>query len=389
MCKLLKADRDVMTINNSDELKDVIAFRTDHDKIFTSKIRDLKLVRVRNGETAGVFNARTKSALPEAVVEENKNGLFLDFQTEINGQIRHAVMPIRYTAMDSIYERARVNCFTISNEEETGDAGVMDIDEKIEFINKAFSLYSGTAQILFRDEKITSVMSGQYYYISLESLDEGIKALAEDFPNMQFKEATLSHEFFKESYSLKSDELEEDILLSLQEGGVSADKVDIVINAHTCDHGKIAATFYGQVIVDNTKLLFGSPESVKHSGKKSCELVKAAAKNLYSSFKDNQEKIKNLPKVSINYPDGCLRMMAKEYRLPKKIACELADTLVGKTGTTAYEIYWMLNKIVLIAEERGLDALRVMTLQDMVARTLNVDYKRFDKPFLWARGGEE
>jgi hypothetical protein len=386
---LLKNDYEIKNISDESELDDAISFRLQHDRIFKSKIRDLSLARVNEGESSSDFIKRVNAAMPESIVKDNSNGLFLEFWTEVNGTMKRAVAPIRYTALDSIYERARVNCFTISNTDESGDAQAMDMDEKIKFINKAFKLYSGYAQILFRDEKITSVMSNQYYHITMDSLNKGILALKEDFPDMKFKKAELSHEFFKETYDLQSDELQEDILLNLKEGGVDAENVSIVVNAHTCDHGKIAATFYGQIIVDDIKLLFGSPVSVKHSGKKNDEHIQKAAKELYSSFKNNLDKIKALPSISIDNPDGCLRMIAKEYRLPKKIACELADTLVGKTGVTAYEIYWMLNKIVLLAEERGLEPLRIMVLQDMVARTLNTNYKKFDKVFMWTRGESE
>lgn len=385
---ILLNDHDSMDIRNEEELNDVIAFRIKNDQLFVSKINEMEIFRIRDNESPYDFKVRTAAAMPVSVIQENRAGLFLSFYTEINGERKHAVLPVRYTAIDSLLERARVNCFTMSNMEEQQDALVMSLDEKIAFINKAFKLYSGFAQILFRDEKITSVMSGQYCHITMKSLDDGVNALKEDFPDLKFKTGVLSHEMFKETYNINSDELEEDILLSLQEAGINAQNVSIEINAHTSDHGKIAATFYGRIVVDDMKLLFGSPESVKHSGKKDAELLKAAAKKLYASFQNNQDKIKALPQINIDHPDGCLRMIAKEYRLPKKIACELADTLVGKTDITAYEIYWLLNKIVILAEERGMDPIRVITLQDMVARTLNASYKKFDKEFLWARGEE-
>ena len=378
-------ENETKTFNNIDDFQAAIDFRTANDRIMIARIRDLQIAKRRSDESAADFKARVHASMPEDVIEEHK-GLFLDFNTEINGVMRHAVLPLREIALDSLYERAKVTCFTITNEDSTDGNLVMDPFKKIDFINDAFKLYGGNAQILFRDQKITSVMSSQYYHITMNSLNNAILALKEDFPQMQFKDAVLSHEFFRETYLLNSDELEEDILLSLKDAGIDAEDVSVEVTGHTCDYGKIAATFSGVINIDGKKLLFGSPESVKHAGKKTEDDVKKKAIKLYSSFKDNAEKIKHLPEVHIDHPDGCFRLIAKEFHLPKKISCELAKALEGRIDVTAYEIYWMLNRVVFAAEEKGMDMLRIIILQEMVAKTLNASYKSFDREFLWNRG---
>ena len=386
----LLTDEEERVIETAEDLADIIEFRTKNDKIFTSRIADLSLAVRMTGESVADFKARVgTSSLPDHIVEDH-HGMYLIFILESDdGVKRRAVLPLRDIALDSVYERARANCFTISNTDTTGEGLVLPIEEKIDFLNKAFKLYGGIAKILFRDEKITSVMSGQYYFISFDSINQGLLALKEDFPKMEFKDGKISQSFFTESYLLNSDEFEEDLLLSAQDAGIDVDEVSVEVSAYSCDHGKIAATFSGKIGFGDKKILFGTPISVKHAGKKTDEDIKRAAKQLYSSFKDNTEKIKALPHVKIDHPAGCMRLIAKEYHLPKRLACEIAETLEAKTESTAYEIYWKLNQIVQLAEEKGMDMMRLMLLQDAVARTLNVSYKKYDKIFLWNKEDKE
>ena len=386
--KVLLADDEKITIENAKDLKAVIDYRKNHDNIFIADVCDLRLVFRDENETTADFKKRVNAALPEAEIEKHiteSNGLFLDFHTEINGALRHGVLPLRSIALDSVFERARASCYTILNEEESGDTMVMSRKEKVDFVNKCFKLYGGKAKILYRDRKITSVMSGQYYHISYANMDNGLNSLKTDFPNLSFKTANVSHEFFIETYSLNSDELNEDISLSMAEAGLDVENVDVTISAYTSDHGKVAATFAGRIILDDKAFLFGAPETIKHAGKKTEKDVEVKAQALYNAFKDNEEKIKALPSIKIKHPAGCFRLICKEFKLPKKPAMAIADTLENKTKTTAYEIYFLLNQLVSVMERDGIDIIRLMTLQEQVAKVLKIDWKKFDKEFLWAR----
>lgn len=385
---LINDDEEIM-INNSADLTSVIEYRSKNDNIFISDIKDLKIVYKKENESVSEFKARVNAALSEEEIKrniENGNGLFLDFNTMIGDSKKHGVLPVRNIALNSIYERARANCFTIANDCDGPDYQALSLETKINFLNECFKLYGGKAKILYRDRKITSVMSGQYYFISFEDIDRGLSVLKKDFPDLKFEEAKMSHEFFKETYSLNSEELNEDILLSLSGAGLEAEKVDVTITACTSDHGKVAATFYGKINIDDKSLLFGSPEIVKHAGNKSLKDIEDAASKLYSAFKENAEYIKVLPSIKIKNPDGCFRLICKEFHFPKKQSCAIADTLEGKKKVTAYELYFLLNELVFNLEKDGMDPIRVMTLQDEVARVLKINWKKFDKEFLWARG---
>ncbi len=387
--KVLLADEEVFKTDDENVYKGIIEYRKKNDSILITDVFDLRIVYREEGETTADFKSRVNAAISVEEMEKHINeslGLFIDFHTEYNGRRVHGVLPLRTISLNSVFERARCNCFSINNFDNGPDYQVLPLAAKVSFVNQAFTMYGGKAKVLFRDRKVTAIMSGQYYFISYDAMDSALNALREDFPNMRFDEANVSHEFFKSTYSLNDTELEEDIALAMESAGTPVEEVRITVSAYTGDHGNVAATFFGQIIMDDKKMLFGSPESVKHSGKKNEDIIKEAAKRLYSSFKNNEEKIKSLPTIKISHPAGCFRLICKEFKLPKKISCSLADALENKSEVTAYEIYWMLNQVVARYEENDADPMRIMSLQEAVAKTLNINYKKYDKEFLWNRG---
>lgn len=389
LSKVLLTDGEVYSTKDEDIYKAIVEYRKKNDSILISDVSDLRIVYREEGESTEKFKERVKAAMSIEEIEKHINeslGLFIDFHTELKGKKVHGVLPLRTISLNSVFERARCNCFSISNFDNGPDYQVLPLYAKVAFVNHAFTMYGGKAQVLFRDRKVTAIMSGQYYFISYDAMDKALRALVEDFPNMTFDEALVSHEFFKTTYSLNDTELEEDISLAMETAGKPVDDVKITVSGYTGDHGNIAATFFGQIIMDDKKMLFGCPESVKHSGKKNEDMIKEKAKKLYSSFKDNEEKIKALPTIKIAHPAGCFRLICKEFKLPKKVSCGLASELENKSEVTAYEIYWMLNQVVAKCEENDADPMRIMSLQEAVAKTLNINYKKYDKEFLWNRG---
>ena len=78
----------------------------------------------------------------------------------------------------------------------------------------------------------------------------------------------------------------------------------------------------------------------------------------------------------------------EEFELPKKYSMAAATALEAteKVTCSAYEIFWYLNDIVRRFDEEKKDMYRSLKLQETVAETVKINFKRFDKPFEWVRG---
>lgn len=382
--KKLIEENEIYTTSSSDEMEAMIKFREKKDVIYISEIEKLELFMKEKKESFTSYKARMKAdALMLKDVKDhcvNSNGLFLGF---IADDVRY-VYPIRDTAYKTLLERAKLAGFSILNKEDGPDYKALDLGIKVVLINQCLKLYKGSAKILLRDGKITSVMSGQYYFISERAINNGIMAL-KDFFKLQLKNFAMSHEFTKETYMLHSEEIEEDLQLSMMNAGIPVSKIGIGIDTYSGDWGNIAATYCGRLYLDDRSIGFGYPNTIKHVGRKTDEILKTEAKKTYAAFMDNINALKKLSGITINNPAGCLRAISKEFHLPKKIACEVATVLEDKISVSAYEVYWNLNLIVQKAEEKGFEFNRILQLQNEVAKTLFINYKDFDRDFLWVR----
>lgn len=380
---ILLGEKEVFTTHDADVKDGIINYRAGHDRYFQTKIEDMFLYVRRSGETCDEFRARTNSRLCDAEIDAAN--LFLKVMCDLgDGTLRRGLMPVRDIAFRSILERARLAGFTFTNEEDQADCTAMTLEEKADFINKCFKLYSGYAKVLYRDRKVTSVMSQQYYPIGIDVLDSALQeGLKEDYDNIEFDHLNISQEFFSERYLINDEEVEEDITLMLSDAGMPANNVKVCVDAYTGDHGNIAATYIARLKVDDTYVAFGKPVSIKHSGKKSKESLVKASKKLYKMFRNSEKALRSLMTIKVDHPDGCIRLLAKEFHLPKKETMEVAESYELRTDVTGYEIYFALNDIV--RRVNSGDFQKMITLQEAVAETLTADYKKYDKVFLWAR----
>lgn len=382
--KILLGENEVFQTSDVQVKDNIVQYRNQNDRYFSTKIADMELFVRAKDETPDEFRKRTQNRLSDT--EINGSQLFLKIMADPDGSgnLRRGFMPVRGIAFRSILERARLSGFTLINDEQMADCSALPLEEKAEFINKCFKLYSGTANVLYRDRQVTSVMSAQYYPIGVEVLDSALQeGLQENFSNVEFKGLTISQEFFSERYYINDEETEEDIALMFNDAGLETNEIHVCVDAYTGDHGNIAATYVARLEIDDKSVSFGKPVSVKHSGKKSKESLVKAAKKLYKMFRSAEKALQRLMATKIEHPDGCIRMLAKEFHLPKAQAMEVAAEFELRTNVTGYEIYFALNDIIRRADVK--DFQRSIQLQEAVAETLTQDYTKYDKVFLWAR----
>lgn len=391
MCKLLK-DNQIINFLTRQELEDYLNFRKIHDKWFVSPIQSMKIIAGTG--TPENFKATTKTLVPldgiKECFEEGTN-LFLEFYIDVNGQQKRGVIPVRDTAINSILARARLGGFSLVNNEEEPGVAVLDDSIKAQIITDCLKLYTAQAKVLYRDEEISAVHSGQYAVLTesdiIASFEETMK---KDFSDLEFISADVSHRYFKANYDLHCEEVEEDIQMMLSEIGENADSVKVKVTVFSSDIGTAAVHILTYIDVDGMSIVFGKPKAIKHIGKRTADDIKKEVGKLLSLFKACPEDFKRLGEIQIHNPGGCLRSIAKEMHLPKKLTLDIASVLDDtKPECTAYEIYWHLNEIGAAAEKNITDGFRIMAIKETIAECLKIDFKKFDRDFLWARGEKE
>lgn len=388
MCKLLKDDQ-VVGYGNREDLQQYLDFRRKHDRWLESSINSMRVIPGEGDPE--MFKRKYNCLLPiEGIKECHEQGtnMFLELYITINGSEKRGVIPIRNTAVRTILDRARINGFSLVNDEEDTGVKVLSDEKKAKIITDCLNLYSARAKVLYRDEEISAVHSGQYAVLTEADIVKNFEEkLSEDFADWSFEEASVSHSFFSVSYRLNCEEIEEDIQMMLSDIGEDATDVKTKVRIFSSDVGTAAVHMISFIEINGHAIAFGKPKTIKHVGKKTVEDIKRETGKLFSMFKECPEDMKRLSETKIEHPAGCLRSIAKEMHLPKKISCETAEDLGARTvdSCTAYEIYWYLNDIAGRYESTNDDMLRNMSIRETIAECLKLDFRKFDKEFEWAR----
>ena len=392
MCKFLKDDQ-VVGYNTREGLQDYLDFRKKHDRWLESNINSMRII---SGEAdPEQFKRKHNCLLPvEGIKECHEQGtnMFLELYISVNGAMKRGVIPIRNTAVRTILDRARINGFSLLNDVEDTGINVLPDNKKAEIISDCLRLYSAQAKVLYRDEEISAVHSGQYAILTEADIIKNFEEkLSEDFSDWSFEDAVVSHSFFSASYRLNCEEIEEDIQMMLSDIGEDATSIKSKVRIFSSDVGTAAVHVLSFLEIDGHAISFGKPKTIKHAGKKTVEDIKKETGKLFSVFKECPEDMRRLSETKIEHPAGCLRSIAKEMHLPKKISCETADELEERTvsACTAYEIYWYLNDIAGKYEAACDDVFRNMNVRETVAECLKLDFRKFDKEFEWARKEKE
>ena len=221
----------------------------------------------------------------EELMETAKDtGLMLGFPA--NGGI--VVKPTRYTAFTSICQRAGISGSTISNMDEKPLISVLPTMEKAQWLSRGFSLHKADCKILYRDGKVSSMLSKEYEILPAnETIPRFERKLREDHPDLTFSSGMFSHEYLVLDYMLNDDIMEDSFISMLSEYGVSAKTVKAGVRFSTSDVGNscvTAAPFYD---LDGARIRLGKPICLSHDKGHSIEQLIKKLKGLAMVFKEN------------------------------------------------------------------------------------------------------
>lgn len=314
-------------------------------------------------------------------------GLFIKFYDK---EVKHCVIyPMRYTAMDSLLDRAGLRGRTMVNTEEKPGIKVLPLKEKAAFLTRCLKLYDGNCKILIRDEKVSAVLSDQYAVLPVYELEESLQEiLAKEYPMAELKDGTATHEFITMRWDLKDDAMEEDLRCRLEDCGKKVSKVNSVLKFLTSDVGESHACVFPYFEVDGISLRCGRPLKVEHKGKKTVFDFAKLLPKINAMFKNDESRIENLASTVIKHPADCFRAIACHQKMPKMICKKLSENLECMATCSALEVYYWLHVAVMEFEgqEKNPGITAILDKQEKAAAALYLDFKEFDHPFAWVKG---
>ncbi len=379
-------DHDILTFNTAEEVKEFLKKQQEEDKWIMCPVAKCSVC------TKERIKMKASDGISEDSIQEciSDTGLFLKFYDK--SKKKFCTVPLRYTAISSLFSRAGVGGRSFYNMEERMGMRVLSLKEKAAFISKCLKLYDETCKILVREEKVSAVLSNVYAVLPMNELEEAVTALLErEYPLSELKSGQLTHEYISLVWDLNEVDMEEELKYKIEEIEGTAKAVTSCLKFVTSDIGNANASIYPYFIVDGTMLRCGRPIEIKHMGKKTVTDFAKKLPQVNSMFKNDMNRLKQLCDVDIKHPADCFRAVAKYAGLPKKPSMKLAEGLNEMTNCTAFDVYFHLHNIVTdMQEQKDTMAVAAMiNLQESVASTLYLDFKEFDYPFLWSKGEEK
>lgn len=369
-------DYEVKKFEKEEEVKEILAGRKTNDIWLETKINKLCFIDRESYETNK--NCYDVSLTNNEAIQEsfNENGYCMVIMTESE---RDILLPIRYTAVESIYDRAGIAGQTIHLTEETKDlmTTVLSAKEKSGVLTLFCSLYDKTAKVLIRDDKTSFVASGAYAVLDASELFEALKdAVDIEYPENVLNDGFVSHEAIVLNYGYNDPDMEENIKNRLLNFGINVSNVKTGFQFRTSDTGLYSASVNSFFTVnDGIRIPCGEAIISKHMGKNSIKTFTNQIKKMNASFKHSMNLFEKMSQQTIEDPTETLLTVSRSIGLPKKLTKEFTENM-NLVSCSAFDIYWTLCQIVNEYGKRNpKNPERVIYFQEMVARSATMNYE--------------
>lgn len=307
-------------------------------------------------------------------VEDTASNLGLAMQVSGN------LYPLRMTAYKSLLDRAKIGGTALPKLSRQALADVL---------NECLKLYSSSALLLIRDEKVSAVHSGDpadYSVLPINELLEALKAkLDARFPGNEYEGGYCDHSLVSASW--KMPDQKEDLLgaytklLASQGKTAMADKLMPGIRFMTSDTGIASAKVSALLVGGQHPIHIGGCIAVDHRHQKKVSDFDVALDQLFAQFGDSIAKLQKLLEIHLDYPVNAMTRICKKLSLPKKAAVEaiaMFEMAYGGGTATAHDVFLAMQEIPFILKTENTPESKLLVVEENMARALTFKWSDYD-----------
>ena len=307
-------------------------------------------------------------------VEDTASNLGLAMQVSGN------LYPLRMTAYKSLLDRAKIGGTALPKLSRQALADVL---------NECLKLYSSSALLLIRDEKVSAVHSGDpadYSVLPINELLEALKAkLDARFPGNEYEGGYCDHSLVSASW--KMPDQKEDLLgaytklLASQGKTAMADKLMPGIRFMTSDTGIASAKVSALLVGGQHPIHIEGCIAVDHRHQKKVSDFDVALDQLFAQFGDSIAKLQKLLEIHLDYPVNAMTRICKKLSLPKKAAVEaiaMFEMAYGGGTATAHDVFLAMQEIPFILKTEKTPESKLLVVEENMARALTFKWSDYD-----------
>ena len=295
--------------------------------------------------------------------------------------------PVKYTAVRSIRERAGLNgpAFNILGSEDTAN-----------ILNTCLKEWNGYSLVLYRDDMVTAVHSGNegdYSVLPMGDLLSELKlGLQESFgdDSVNFISGYSDDEITIASLEISSRACEKPFEKAIESIGYDSKDAKIMLRFSSSDVALSGANIVPMLKINDNLLQIGERLSVTHKNKHSVDDFAKNVSLTFAMFKEAGERIAKMQQVQIKHPIGCIKAVAKKLGIAKKwvvekenSVCEMLNCDGVTSESNAFELYYYLWGIIGEMKSSNATPLEIFNMQENLARSLFLDWEVFDHETDW------
>lgn len=395
MCeKFLASDDAVKIISNNTEKQAVLDFISKdvwiEPYIFECFLKDIPNAPLFLSQYAKDFEVEKSDMKIVVPALENTEEELAETARQIGFLIafpkdgRYVVYPTRYTAFSTICARAGISGTTICNSEQKPLLDVLPLYEKAQWLTRGFSLHKGSCKILYRDGKVSSMLSKEYEILPANEIVPAFeRIMTAEHPAFAFKSGSFSHEYLVLDYLLNDSVMEDSFRYELEKYNVHIDTLTAGVRFSTSDIGnsKVTATpFY--ILNGETIMLCGGKVAVSHDSGHTKDSFIDELDKLALLFTESEDRVEELGNMDIKHPSGCFRHIIEKNKILKSGSDDVASRLDDEfpAGCTAIDIYLALNSIIDVRNsKKQLSPTQLIQLSESIAKLMFLNYSDYDR----------
>lgn len=288
--------------------------------------------------------------------------------------------PLRMTAYKSLLDRAKI-----------GGTALPKLSRSVlaEVLNACLKLYSSSALLLIRDEKVAAVHSGDPVDYSVLPINELLGTLKTKldarFPGNKYESGYCDHSLVSTSW--KMPDQKEDLLgaytklLASQGKTTMADKLMPSIRFMTSETGIASAKVSALLVGGQHPIHIGGCIAVDHRHQKKVSDFDSALDQLFAQFGDSIAKLQKLLEIHLDYPVNAMTRVCKKLSLPKKAAVEaiaMYEMAYGGGAATAHDVFLAMQEIPFILKTENTPESKLLIVEENMARALAFKWSDYD-----------
>lgn len=262
--------------------------------------------------------------------------------------------PLRYTGINSLYERANIKGISITSRSNQGAIKhyeELGPEKKGEYLTTFLRMSDSNVKVLIRDNKISATHSNAYAilpsYDLIKSLRTEIdKHWVADFNDPIDGAGKISHEITTVSYEILDNDAADDIVAVLERIGITNKEIKIGFLFATSDVRNSIAKVRPWVSIDGVQIICSNDIGVKHIGENAMDEWNNSLKDIGNMFKGVEEFLEKAGMVDIHYPEV---VIDKWFEAHKELGLDIKKDTKANVNTihSALDMYVAVSDAIL------------------------------------------